>query len=320
MGIIENQEHSPKDSLHRFILNSNTVIIKQVTLGERLRGAYLGPEGTFSEEVAYQMNNRQADLLHVASNTAVVEAVDRGEFDLGFVAFENSTEGTVIQTLKAIIHSDLNILGEKTIPIKQNLFGTPEAKLKGIVNSHPQAFAQSAKWLGENIPGYLTQQVNSTAEGVRLAKEKDEMGIGTMRAGEIYNIPLLQEGIEDNKLNFTRFWLIGKGETRPTGNDRTWIALTLKNEAGALKRVIDPFAERKISINKIDTPPLTMDHYYFFIAIDGHQNDFHVAKSIEEARKACWELKPIGSFEKSILPTVQYEPLAYEKGWIPNGE
>lgn len=319
MGV-EIKEYSPTENLHSFRLNSGIISIQKVTPEIGLKGTYLGPEGTFSEEVAFSMNEEQAELKHVSSNAGVIEAVDRKKFDLGIVAFENSNEGTVVQTLKAIIHSDLNILGERTVPIKQNLFGSQEARNKGIIYSHPQGFAQAAKWLEENIPHHTANHVNSTSEGVRIAAEKDEMGIGTIRAGKIYNIPLLEEGIEDNKLNFTRFWLIGRGETQPTGNDRTWIVATLKNEAGTLIKLINAFSGNKISINKIDTPPLTMDHYYFFLALDGHKAEPHVAAAIEKAREACWKLKVMGSFEKSTPPTADYEPQAYEKGWIPDGE
>ncbi len=312
--------HTPQESFHPFRLNSSAIEIQKVTPGKRLSATSLGPIGTFSEEVALKMLDGQADLSFSPKNGTIIERVNNREFDLGVVAFENSTEGTVIETLKAIIHADLDILGEHTQQITQNLFGTEEGRKKGRVHSHPQAFAQTRKWLDKNIPNITTVDEDSTAKGVKIAAELDEMGIGTMRAGEVYNLPLLQQGIEDNKLNFTRFWLIGRGKTKPTGNDRTWIAVTLKNEAGSLIKVLTPLAENGVSINKIDTPPLTMDHYYFFLSIDGHQDDPQVKKALQNVDQASWRLEKIGSFAKSIPPQIDYEPEAYERGWIPDSE
>lgn len=316
---IEWQEQAPRTYVP-FTLNGRQIGVEKVTPGKTLTSTSLGPFGTFSEEVALKMLNGQADLGFSPNNGAIVERVDRKDFDLGIVAFENSTEGTVIQTIKAIIHTDLHILGEYTQQITQNLFGSEKGREKGIVHSHPQGFAQSRKWLTDNIPNLTTLEEDSTAKGVKIAAEQDEMGIGTMRAGEIYNIPLIQGGIEDNKLNFTRFWMIGRGETEPTGNDRTWIISTLKNEPGTLLKMLNAYSKRGISINKIDTPPLTMDHYYFFVAIDGHEKDPLINEAIKEAREACWESRTIGSFEKSTLPEINYEPQAYIKGWIPDSE
>ncbi len=316
---IERQEQGSR-ILVPFTLSGRQIDVEKVTTGKTLTSTSLGPIGTFSEEVALEMLDGQAKLDFSPDNGAIVQRVDRKDYDLGVVAFENSTEGTVIQTLKAIIHTDLEILGEHTQQITQNLFGTQEGKMKGRVHSHPQGFAQTRKWLADNIPNLATIDEDSTAKGVRIASELDEMGIGTIRAGEVYNIPLIQEGIEDNKLNFTRFWMIGRGETQPTGNDRTWIICTLKNAPGTLLKMLEAYSSRRISIDKIDTPPLTMDHYYFFVAIDGHKKDPIVKEAIEEAEKACWKLKVIGSFEKSTLPEINYEPQAYEKGWIPESE
>jgi len=319
MTTTERQEHAPR-KLVPFTLNRREIRIEKVTPRKAITATSLGPVGTFSEEVALSMLNGQANLEFSSNNGAIVERVNKGEFDLGIVAFENSTEGTVIQTLKSIIHTDLRILGEHTQQIAQNLFGTEKGREKGIVHSHPQGFAQSRKWLEENIANLTTVDEDSTAKGVRIAAERDEMGIGTMRAGDVYKIPLIQGGIEDSKLNFTRFWMVGKGETEPTGNDRTWVISTLKNEPGTLVRMLEAYKKRGISINKLDTPPLTMDHYYFFTAIDGHEKDPIVAEAIAEAREACWKLKTIGSFEKSTPPQIDYEPEAYERGWIPNSE
>lgn len=260
----------------------------------------------------------QVSLGFVGRNREIIEAVKAGQYDLGIVASENSIEGNVEETIKAIINSDLTILGERILPIHQAIFGSKVAFNKQMINSHPQGFAQCGQWISENLSNPTIIQHGSTAEAVRIAAEKDELAIGSPVAGKVYDIPLIEEGVEDNKkINTTRFWLVGKGETEVTGKDRTRIIVTLQNAPGTLAKVVNAFADRNISINKVDTSPLTLGHYYFLLSVDGHVKEPHVAEALEEIEEYCWKLKLLGSFQKSTLENTEYEPEAYEKDWVP---
>lgn len=313
------KETSQVESLSLF-LNRYQVRVENVTGSHPLKCATLGPEATFSEQAALELMQDQVEISFVKSNPQIVESVNKKEFDIGIIASENSIEGNVDQTLRAIIHSDLTILGERILPVHQTLYGTKEAMEKGVVNTHPQGYAQCVKWLQENIPHHSFVSQDSTSLGVKIAAEKNELGIGSPIAGERYGIPLLKSQIEDRKGNTTRFWLLGNGDTEPTGQDRTKFVVTLQNKAGTLKKVVDSFADREISINKIDTIPLNLDHYFFLISVDGHIMDTALQEAMNEAKQYCWKVKHIGSFQKSVLPNVEYDSEAFEKGWVPMSE
>lgn len=313
-------EYRTNNKRETLSLNGHPIYLENVTGSKLLKCVTLGPAASFSEQAAAELLQDQTTHDFVKTNRAIIEVVKEKRFDMGVVASENSIEGNVVEIYKALIHSDLTILGELALNIHQTLYGTPAAWEKRKINSHPQGFAQCGKWINTNLPDAEIVTHDSTSYAVQYAAEHDELAIGSPIAGEKYKIPTIKSEIEDRRGNTTRFWLVGRGETEPTGNDRTKIIVSLRNAPGTLKKVIDPFADRSISINKIDTIPLTLDHYYFLISIDGHIKDDPVAEALAEAQKYCWRLKHIGSFQKSMLPEIEYEPEAFEKGWVPESE
>lgn len=282
--------------------------------------AFLGPPGTYTEQAASELLQNQVKLQSLTSITDVLRSVDNGKLDIGLVPIENSTEGNVMETIREVIRSNLMVLGEKILPIHHVLFGDETALLKAIVHSHPQAIGQCTNWLEQNLPNAKIVAHNSTAEAVQIAAKQGELAIGSSVAGKLYGIPILKEGIEDLQGNTTRFWLLGRGETNPTGEDRTTILFSLRNRIGLLRNSLAILADRRINITKIDSFPIgALDEYYFLLSLDGHKDKPLITEALKEFRKTCLRIRVLGSYHKAPIPQKFFEPNAIINGWvIPN--
>lgn len=310
-----------KKKIHLTLYGEEISLIK-FTNSNEVECSFLGPNGTYTEQATLDLLGNQAKLQPLSRITEVVEAVEEKKTDLGLVPIENSTEGNVVETIRSIIRShDLSVLGEKVIPIHHMLLGNEKAFSKKIVRSHPQAIGQCTNWLKENLPGAEVITHNSTSEAVKTAAENDELGIGSSLAGEIYQIPILKENIEDLKGNTTRFWLIGRGETNPTDSDKTMLLFSLKNKVGLLKNSLAVFADMGINMTKIDSFPIgALDEYYFLLAIDGHAKDPKIAETLNDFQETCLKVRNLGSFHKSPIPDKYFAPNALLDGWLEPSE
>ena len=273
---------------------------------------FLGPRGTYTESAMEILlgTNRIAENPLSVRNRAVVEQVALGEFDLGVVASENSTEGDVTETLKALRGSSLRILGEAVVPIHHMLIANPGYEITEI-RSHSQALGQCSEFLDKNFPRAKRVEVFSTAEAaMEVKRAKHVAAIGSKKVAEMNNLHILVENIGDNPHNATRFFLIGRGETTPTGNDTTMITFEPPNtdEAGVLGRCTDILSERGINLTKIDSHPLgKMGEYLFLASFDGHEKD----PQVEEALRVLKEysrVKILGSYKKADVPEDAYIP------------
>lgn len=293
------------------------VRVQSATGKNRLTCAFLGPEGTYTQQATLELLGDQVDYEMAPRNGAVVTLADKGKCDLGIVPVENSTGGIVIETVKEIIHSDsLVILAERVLPIHHNLYGNPSALDNPIIHSHYQAIDQCSTWLEQNLPGAKTESESSTALAVKVALEKGELAIASAFAGVAHQATPLHERIENLKHNTTRFWLLGRGETEPTGNDRTAILFSFRQGIGKIAYALKVFADRQISLNRMDSFPMgALDQYYFSATIDGHIKDPKVAEAIEEFCTMCFKCKILGSFHKAPIAEKAFEPSAIEDGW-----
>lgn len=279
--------------------------------------SFLGPEGTYAQQAAQELLDDQVDYVSSVRITEVLRALDTGRYDVGIVPIENSSEGNVAESIRGIIRSDLNILGEKVLPIQHVIFGSAGALAKRIVRSHPQAIGQCVNWLELNLPDAEFIVHNSTSDAIRVAAEKDELAIGNLNAARLYDIPVLEEHINDFKGNTTRFWLMGRGETDITDTDRTTLLFSLKNRQGLLRKALGVFADRAINITKIDSFPIgALDEYYFLLTLDGHAKDPIVADSLEVFKNVCLKVRAIGSYHKAPIPDKYLEPDAISNGWL----
>jgi len=272
--------------------------------------AYLGPPGTFTEEALDKFIKDLSQVRKISFPTVVdvIRSVDRGEADEGLVPMENSIEGSVNITQDILtFESEAKIIGEVTIPVKHSLIGKKKIKLDNIkkVISHPHATAQCRKFLSTNLEDAEIIAANSTAEAVKILKEENDdiAAIGTKTAAKIYGLEIIENDIEDNKDNKTRFVFIGNSIQPKTGNDKTSIVCFLKEDRpGSLYNILKEFACRNINLTRLESRPAkkNLGDYVFMIDLDGHLHDENIFEAIEVLRKGVYLVKILGSYPKWI--------------------
>jgi prephenate dehydratase len=274
-----------------------------------MRVAYLGPAGTFSE-----------DALRVAAGDAAIEplpaptiydaivAVDEGRAERALVPFENSIEGSVRTTLDALAFDapSVVIVGEHDQPITNSLIARSELDLGEIevVLSHPQASAQCARYIREQLPGAEVRAAPSTADAVREVSrgERPWAALGGVSAARIYGCVVLREGVEDDGDNVTRFVWLAPAGTRPSGEGPWKTTLSFSelgaDHPGALVEALTEFSSRDVNLTRIESRPLRqgLGRYMFFIDVQGALEEPPVGDAIEALRAKAENVRVLGSY------------------------
>ncbi len=289
----------PEEALVRLFVE---IISAARSLEEPLRIAYLGPEGTFTEMAALGYFGSSVERIPTASIEDVFRTVENGKADYGVVPIENSLEGTVNTTLDTFVDSPLKIVGETFLRIRHNLVSN-ETDLKKIkrVYAHPQAIAQCRRWLSVNLPNVEFVETSSTAKAASVVPlDKYSAAIASEVAAAKYDLKVIARGIEDNPLNYTRFWIIGNRETNPTGEDKTTVICSVKDKPGALYKLLEPFYEERINLTKIESRPSKRKawDYLFFIDLEGHKSEEKVRRAINSAKEQTMFMKILGSYPR----------------------
>lgn len=268
--------------------------------------AYLGPPGTFTEEALTKFleNSEEVQKVSLPTVPEVIKSVDRGEVNEGLVPIENSIEGSVNITQDILtFESEAKIIREMTIPIRHNIIGKKDLKLKNIkkIVSHPHATAQCRIFLSSNFPDVEIVAANSTAEAVKniLEMDREVAAIGTSAAAELYNLSVIASNIEDYKENKTRFVFIGNYIPSKTGNDKTSIVCFLKKDKpGSLYNILKEFAIREVNLARLESRPAkkNLGDYVFMIDIEGHLHDKEVFEALGALRKKVYLVKILGSY------------------------
>ena len=272
-----------------------------------LRVGFLGPRGTFTEQALLtQPDLAAAELVPYPTMADVLRATETGEVAMGFVAIENSIEGTVNVTSDTLAFDvDVLIQREVVIPIQQHLMAVPGAHLQGIeeVVSIPHATAQARQFLHRELPSVRTRAANSTAEAARLVAEAGDptvAAIGNELAASIYGLELLAADIEDHPENETRFVAVAPTVVpAPTGHDKTSIVIFQREDApGSLLAILQQFAARSINLTNLQSRPTKkgLGDYCFLIDLEGHVADDVVADCLKVLRAKGHEVKFLGSY------------------------
>ncbi len=274
---------------------------------EPLKVAFLGPEGTFTQQAVYKQFGHSVRALALPSIEEVFHEVEAGAADFGVVPIENSTEGTVTHTLDRFLVSPLHICGEVEMRIRQYLVGRMSS-LQDVqrVCAHQQSLAQCRLWLDEHLPLVDRVPVASNAEGARRARdEQGTAAIGPQAAAEVYGLGVLVADIEDYHDNTTRFLVTGGQVFRPSGRDKTTLLVSAghTDAPGALHRLLEPLAENAISMTRIESRPSRRRKwdYIFFIDVEGHADDPPVAAALAELKRRASLFRVLGSYPKAIL-------------------
>lgn len=277
----------------------------------RMKIAYLGPAGTFSEEAALMCAGPDDELIAFTSFPALTSAVETGVADTAVLPIENSIEGSVSGTLDLLIHeTELRISREIVVPVRHCLVGAPGSTIAGIttVTTHPQAFGQCRRFLSRCLPNTHERAALSTAGSVAEVAAGGDLtvaGIGTARAAELYGGIVLARNIEDNHLNVTRFIMLGERDHAPTGHDKTSLCASVPaNVPGSLHALLSELATYQIQMTRLESRPAknVLGEYFFLIEIEGHREDSEIAAALERMRAKADILKIFGSYPAFMTP------------------
>ncbi|MEX3979335.1 prephenate dehydratase [Paraburkholderia sp. EG287A] len=274
------------------------------SLEKTISAAFLGPVGTYSEQAMYQYFGQSIEGLPCPSIDEVFRSVEAGAAEFGVVPVENSTEGAVSRTLDLFLETQLVIGGEIALPIQHNLM-TQSGNLQGVtrVCAHPQALAQCQHWLTANAPQLERQPVSSNAEAARLAAADPTVAaIAGDRAATHYGLLIANALIQDDPHNRTRFVMIGKQPAGATGRDQTSMIVSVKNEPGAVYKLLEPLARHSVSMTRFESRPARLGstwEYYFYIDFEGHRDEPAVAAALDELSKKAAYLKILGSYPRA---------------------
>ncbi len=268
--------------------------------------AYLGPEGTYTQEAALKHFGHSAVTVSMSAIDAVFREVASGAANYGVVPVENSTEGVVTHTLDNFIESNVKICGEVVLRIHHHMLISDVTKIENIsrVYSHAQSLAQCRKWLDEHYPNVERIAVGSNAEAAKRIKgEWNAAAIAGEIAANLYGLTSHAKNIEDRPDNSTRFLIIGRDEVGPCGDDKTSIVVSTKNEPGALHDLLEPFHRHDVDLTRVETRPSPSGtwNYVFFIDFAGHVNDEKVAAALKDVTKRVADIKVLGSYPVGVL-------------------
>ncbi|MHC4362588.1 MAG: prephenate dehydratase [Planctomycetota bacterium] len=267
-----------------------------------LRIGYLGPGGSFSHTAALLKFGQSVEYEPLTDIVSIFDEVSKGHCDLGLAPVENTVGGGVIETLDALVDSNVKVCAEVLMAIHHSLLGSCPLEEVEKVYSKPEVFAQCRNWLSATFKEAKTVPVASTAKAAQLAAEEPKAAaIGSSVAAELYGLRIICEGIEDNANNVTRFLVISREDAKPTGEDKTAMVFSTADRPGALSDVLDVFKNYGINMSNIESRPNKKKpwEYYFFVDILGHKSDTNIKEGLEESRKHCLLLSVLGSFPRA---------------------
>jgi len=278
-----------------------------ITISKSVQGimvAFQGELGAYSEEAAFNFFGPSIKVKPCESLDDVFKAVEGGEVQFGIVPIENSLEGSISGAYDLLLDSTLKVCGEMELRVVHCLIASPESRLDLIkkVYSHPQALGQCKGFLRhlncELIPTY------DTAGSVKMVKEAgilDGAAVASARAAEIYGMKIIASEIEDNPNNFTRFFILSRQDSPPSGNDKTSIVFSVRHRPGALYEFLRELASRKINLTKIESRPTRQKpwEYNFYLDFEGHREDKASQEALEYLEKTSLFVKVLGSYPKA---------------------
>jgi chorismate mutase/prephenate dehydratase len=274
---------------------------------EPLKIGFLGPEGTFTQTAVFKHFGHSVRALPYHTIDEIFQEVEGGAADFGVVPIENSTEGSVNNTLDMFLTSPLKIAGEIELRIEQHLLG----RMKGLENiericAHEQSLAQCRGWLREYLQHVELIGMSSNAAGARRARdEKGTAAIGPEVAADVYDLEIMVSSIEDRSDNSTRFLVVGRELLAPSGNDKTTLLVSTSDTAkgaGVLHQLLQPLAEHNVVMTFIESRPSRRRNwdYVFFIDIEGHAEESPVADALAVLERESSLFRVLGAYPKAI--------------------
>lgn len=269
-----------------------------------LRVAFQGEPGAYSQAAAVSFFKEPIETLPYPTFYDALDSTENKRSDYTILPVENSLEGSVGESYDLLLTTKLSAVGETYHRISHCLIGLQTLEKIDTVYSHPQALGQCRKFIQSNhlkpIPTY------DTAGSVKILLELNKNNISCIasrKAAEIYNVPIIKEGIEDNPNNYTRFLILANNKKEKTSKDKTSIIFAVKHIPGALYNILEKFNVNKINLTKIESRPTknTPWEYNFYVDFDGNENESKIVELLKKINKQCIFLKILGSYKKAKL-------------------
>lgn len=270
-----------------------------LALEENLTIAYLGPEGTWTHQAAINKFGQSVAYAAQPNFEEVFDQVARRKANYGVVPIENSTEGAVNHTLDLFADSPLKICAQILLRIENALMSKERREEIRVIYSHPQVFGQCKHWLNQNFPAADLVEVSSTSRAAEIASQTpNSAALGGALSADLHGLDVLEDAVQDSATNTTRFLVLSENTCPPTGNDRSSIMFSVRNEPGSLYHALKPFNEFNINMSKIESRPSKRQdwEYFFFVDVLGHCQDERIITALAELGKHCSFVKILGSY------------------------
>ena len=261
--------------------------------------SFQGEHGAYSESAARKFFGKDIKTIPCKSFEDTLKVTEKDGSDYSVLPVENSIEGTVGQSIDAITNTSLHSIGEVYLKVEHCLIGKGKLEDVKTVYSHPQALGQCSNFIQnkklQTVPTY------DTAGSVKIVKEMDDVksaSIASYDAGKLYDVPIIEEGIENNSNNYTRFLIFSKNNSSETSNDKTSIIFSVKHEPGALYEILKEFNDNGINLTKIESRPNknTNCEYNFFVDLIGHLSNSKISSVLNKISENTIFLKVLGSY------------------------
>ena len=271
--------------------------------------AYQGEPGAYSEAAA-QRYAPDATLQPCPSFEDVFRAVEGGRAAFGVLPIENSIGGTIHRNYDLLLEHRLQIVGDLELKVVHSLIALPGTSIDQIktIYSHPQALAQCDRYL-RSLPGVEVVATYDTAGSAKLIKDRQLAGAGAIaseRAAAVFELQILESGIQDFADNITRFLVVAPEATGPTtsATNKTTVVFTLANEAGALFKALSVFALRGIDLTKLESRPIPGRpwEYLFYVDLAVGAEDARCARALTHLAEFAPMFRNLGSYASTLLP------------------
>jgi chorismate mutase/prephenate dehydratase len=289
-----------KDMAHIF----REIMSACLALEQPLNIAYLGPEGTFTQEAALKHFGHAVSTLDCGSIDEIFHQVEKGNAHYGVVPIENSSNGVIGGTVDMLYSQGLKICGEVEISIQHQLMMADQSREIKTIYAHQQALDQCQRWLSNHHPNAELRPVASNALAARIVKdEPNAAAIASEAALSLYSLERVAKNIEDKTGNVTRFLILGNEEVAPSGKDKTSMLIVTKHESGALLDLLAPFKDQDINMLQLARHPIpgVKWEYLFLIDIEGHQQQDHVKTALDQVAQRVLKVDILGSYPVAVL-------------------
>lgn len=280
-------------------LKYQTEFIDHPTVG------YQGVSGAFSEQAGQNFFSKDVKAIGYPEFEDVYVALKNGDIDYGVLPIENSSTGAINDNYDLIRKYGFYIVGETAVNVNQCLMGVPGAKLEDIeeVYSHPQGLAQSSEFFFEHrkMSPMPYKDTAMAAKYVALEQDKTKAAIASSLACELYGLEMIQEAIQNDKTNKTRFMIVSRDFITPLDSDKVSVLFTLPHEVGSLYNMLQITTLYGVNLEKIESRPIKEENwnYYFYIDFTGNIREKKVSKAISELKEKASTFRVLGNYKKA---------------------